>query len=275
MRTAWALIAGAVTIAAQTTPAQQISLTLREGTSMAAALSPDGRTLMIDLLGSLWMLPAAGGAARRVTDEFLDARQPTWAPDNRRVAFQGYVDGVWHIFVMAADGSGLRAITSGPFDDREPSWSQDGTRIAFSSDRSGNYDIWDIEIATGAVRQLTRNPANDFAPAYSPINATIAFVSERTDRRGVWKIDATSGAETAVAAASGAVSAPAWSPDGATLTYNVVAANRSELVLDGRAITADEDVFPFRAQWTSPTELIYTADGKIKKRSIRGGPATP
>jgi Tol biopolymer transport system component/imidazolonepropionase-like amidohydrolase len=276
MRTAWALIAGAVTIAAQTTPApQQVSLTLREGTSMAAALSPDGRTLMIDLLGSLWTLPASGGAARRVTDEFLDARQPSWAPDNRLVAFQGYLDGVWHIFVMAADGTGLRAITSGPFDDREPSWSRDGARIAFSSDRSGNYDVWDVELATGAVRQLTRNPANDFAPAYSPINSTIAFVSERPNGGGVWKIDATSGAETAVAAAAGAVSAPAWSPDGTRVVYNVIAANRSQLMLDGRAITADEDVFPFRAQWTSPAELVYTADGKIKKRSTSGGPATP
>ena len=276
MRTAWALIAGAVTIAAQTTPAQQqVSLTLREGTSMAAALSPDGRTLMIDLLGSLWTLPASGGTARRVTDEFLDARQPSWAPDNRLVAFQGYLDGVWHIFVMAADGTGLRAITSGPFDDREPSWSRDGARIAFSSDRSGNYDVWDVELATGAVRQLTRNPANDFAPAYSPINSTIAFVSERPNGGGVWTIDATSGAETAVAAAAGAVSAPAWSPDGTRVVYNVIAANRSQLMLDGRAITADEDVFPFRAQWTSPAELVYTADGKIKKRSTSGGPATP
>ena len=81
---------------------------------MAAALSPDGRTLMIDLQGSLWTLPASGGPARRITDEYLDARQPAWAPDNRRVAFQGYADGVWHIYVMNVDGSGLRAITSGP-----------------------------------------------------------------------------------------------------------------------------------------------------------------
>ena len=57
---------------------------------MAAALSPDGRTLVIDLQGSLWTLPAtAAAAAKRVTDEFLDARQPAWAPDNRRVAFPG------------------------------------------------------------------------------------------------------------------------------------------------------------------------------------------
>lgn len=241
---------------------------------MAAALSPDGRTLMIDLLGSLWTMPSSGGAARRVTDEYLDARQPAWAPDNRRVAFQGYAGGVWHIYVMSADGGDLRAVTSGPFDHREPSWSRDGSRIAFSSDRSGNYDIWDVDVSSGAVRQITRHTANDFAPAYSPSNATIAFVSEREDRRGVWTVDAASGAETSMAPAVGAVSAPSWNRDGSKVVYNVIAANRSELMLDGRDITGDEDVFPFRAQWASPTEVIYTADGKIKKRAIDGGSAS-
>ncbi len=272
MKTAWMCFLGALALGSQTTPApQQISLTIREGTSMAAALSPDGRTLMIDLLGSLWTLPASGGVATRVTEEYLDARQPVWAPDNRRVAFQGYAEGAWQLYVMNADGSGLRAVTSGPFDDREPSWSRDGNRIAFSSDRSGNYDIFDVDLATSAVRQLTRNPANDFFPAYSPASSTIAFVSERDDRRGVWTIDATTGAETSLAAAQGAVNAPSWSADGSTLIYNVIAANRSQLIVDGRALSTDEDVFPFRAQWASPSEVIYTADGKIKKRSIQGG----
>ena len=286
MKAAWVLTLTAVAIAAQTASGQQhVSLTLREGTSMAAALSPDGRTLMIDLLGSLWTLPSSGGAARRVTDEYLDARQPVWAPDNRRVAFQGYADGVWHIYVMNADGGDLRGITSGPFDDREPSWSRDGRRIAFSSDRSGNYDIWDVDLATGAVRQLTRHAANDFSPAYSPVDTRIAFVSEREDRRGVWTINAETGSEASLAPAAGAVSAPSWSRDGTKVVYNVIAANRSELMLDGRdtgataarslrggvVITGDEDVFPFRAQWTSSNELIYTADGKIKKRAIDGG----
>lgn len=275
MKTAWALTVSVVAIAAQITSGQQqVSLTLREGTSMAAALSPDGRTLMIDLLGSLWTMPSSGGAARRVTDEYLDARQPAWAPDNRRVAFQGYAGGVWHIYVMNADGGDLRAVTSGPFDHREPSWSRDGSRIAFSSDRSGNYDIWDVDVSSGAVRQITRHTANDFAPAYSPSNATIAFVSEREDRRGVWTVDAASGAETSLAPAVGAVSAPSWNRDGSKVVYNVIAANRSELMLDGRDITGDEDVFPFRAQWASPTEVIYTADGKIKKRAIDGGSAS-
>ena len=273
--TAFALL-GALALASQTAlTTKRISINLREGTNMAAALSPDGRTLMIDLQGSLWTLPASGGPAKRVTDEYLDARQPAWAPDNRRVAFQGYADGVWHIYMMNADGSGLRALTSGPFDDREPSWSRDGNRIAFSSDRSGNYDVFDLDVAGGTVRQLTNNPANDYAPAYSPINATIAFVSEREDRRGIWAVDTGTASERSIAPAAGAVSAPSWSPDGSKVIFNVIANNRSNLVIDGREITSNEDVFPFRAQWISATEILYTADGKIKTRGVAGGDAVP
>jgi len=254
---------------------QTISVTLREGTNMAAALSPDGRTLIVDLQGSLWSLPAAGGAATRITSEYLDARQPAWSPDGTRVAFQGYEVGTWHIYVMNADGSGVRAVTSGPFDDREPSWSRDGARIAFSSDRSGNYDVFDLDVAGGAVRQLTTNPANDYGPVYSPVDARIAFVTEREDRRGIWAVDSASAVETPLAAATGAVSAPSWTPDGSRVIYNVIANNRSNLVFDGREVTREEDVFPFRAQWTSATEFLYTADGKIKRRSTAGTEATP
>jgi len=228
MKTTALALLGALALLSQSAPTvKPISITVREGTNMAAALSPEGRTLVIDLQGSLWTLPASGGPARRITDEFLDARQPAWAPDGKRIAFQGYADGTWHIYVINADGSSLRALTSGPFDDREPSWSRDGNRIAFSSDRSGNYDVFDLDVAGGTVRQLTNGPANDYAPAYSPVNATIAFVSERDDRRGIWAVDTATAAERSMAPAAGAVSAPSWSPDGARVIFNVIANNRS------------------------------------------------
>jgi len=131
---------------------REVRVTLREGTSMAAAPSPDGRTVMIDLLGVLWSVDAGGGEARRLLPDGYDAHAPAWSPDGRRVAFQAYLKDTWHLWVMNADGSGLAEVPAGPFDVREPHWSPDGTRLAFSSDRSGHYDIWMRTLATGLSR---------------------------------------------------------------------------------------------------------------------------
>src|SRR5882672_9565821 len=97
------LVAFAFTLDAQPPGGRAVHVTLHEGTSMAAALSPDGRTIAIDLLGTLWTLPAAGGTATAISDIFLDARQPVWSPDGRRLAFQAYRTTTWQIWTINAD----------------------------------------------------------------------------------------------------------------------------------------------------------------------------
>ena len=104
-----------------------VNVTVSEGTSMSVAVSPDGRTLAIDLQGSIWTLPAAGGTAKRITDLFNDARQPMWSPDGKWITFFAYRDGGYDIWAIAPDGTHQHKLTWGPFDDREPVWSHDGT----------------------------------------------------------------------------------------------------------------------------------------------------
>ena len=136
-----------------------IDVTVHEGTSMSVAVSPDGRTLAIDMQGSIWTLPSTGGPATRITDVFNDARQPAWSPDGRWIAYFAYRDGGYDIWAVAPDGSNQHRLTWGTFDDREPAWSHDGTRLAFSSDRGdplgSDYNIWVPDIRTGALAQVT------------------------------------------------------------------------------------------------------------------------
>jgi Tol biopolymer transport system component/imidazolonepropionase-like amidohydrolase len=241
---------------------------------MAAALSPDRRTIAIDLLGTLWTLPADGGQATAITDIFLDARQPSWSPDGRRLAFQAYRDSTWQIWVVNADGSELKPVTASAYDDREPVWSPDGSRIAFSSDRSGSYDIWVATLATGSLQQITTAPSNEFMPSWR--SATdIAYVSDRRAKPGIYQAPATGGSESLVLAAEGALAAPAFPPGGGSSpAFNAIAGSRSRLMVGERNIAdPDEDVFPFRPQWLPSDELLYTADGKIKRRPAAGGPA--
>ena len=254
---------------------QTINVTVNEGTSMAVAASPDGRTLAIDLQGGIWTLPATGGAARRVTDEYNDARQPVWSPDGRWIAFQGYRDGGYDIWAVAPDGTGLRQLTWGPYDDREPAWSHDGTRVAFSSDRgdAGNYNIWVLHIASGEIRQVTTHRADDYMPTWGPDDREIAFVSTRSGEQAVYASSLTGTNEHKVAGTSvGRIDAPSWGPGGA-LVYHVLGAGTSRLELDGKPLTGDENAFAFRVSWVSPTEFVYVSDGKIRKRSTAGGDA--
>ena len=261
-----------------------IEVTLTEGTNIAAALSPDGTVLAFDLVGRIWVMPAAGGRAVPITDPLGDARQPSWSPDGARIAFQAYWDGNYHIWSVAPDGSGLRQHTRGPFDHREPHWSPDGDGIAFSSDRLGSYDIWTLAVDDGAVTRVTEAPGSEYGPAFSPDGGRLAFAAAGSaDAAGIWVLDGPGGGGSArrVAGADGGrVNAPGWDARGEVLIYNEIGGGRSVLraaaAADGDGVTAprvltadDEDVFPFRISGT-PQGFVYTADGLVRRRGYDG-----
>jgi len=268
------LVSGLVGAARQgrAAAAPVIDVTVQEGTSMSVAVSPDGRMLAIDLQGGIWTVPVGGGAARRVTGIYEDARQPVWSPDGKWITYFGYKDGGYDLWNIAPDGTGQHRLTWGPFDDREPVWSHDGSRVAFSSDRGNplgsDYNIWILDTRTGELRQLTAEASEDYMPSWSPDDREIAFASTRENGQAIWAVSVSDLTVRKVTNVEGArLDAPSWSSSG-QIVYHATARGQSRYEAAGTPITGAENVFAFRASWATPTEFFYVSDGRIRRRTL-------
>ena len=250
------------------------TVTVTEGTNVNATVSPDRKTIIIDLQEILWSLPIAGGTARRLTDPFLEPARPDWSPKGGLVAFQSFKGGTFHIWLMKPDGTGVRQLTEGHADDREPRFSPDGKKVAFSSDRAfkSNYDIWVADVDTGKLTQWTSGPADEFEPAWSPDGAEIAFVSGAgAAGTSIQSAGASGHGRTVVTAPEGArVNSPSWSPDGKKIAYTQIIGNTTRLMISGETAGSANDVFPFPATWLSPNQVLYTGDGKVFVTTLGG-----
>ncbi|MBR7619750.1 PD40 domain-containing protein [Phenylobacterium sp. 20VBR1] len=249
-------------------------VTIVEGTNIAVTAAPDGKAVAFDLFGVMWSVSIEGGAATRLTDDLTDGAQPDWSPDCKTLAFQSYRDGNFHIWTVGADGAGLKQLTKGPYDCREPRWSPDGKTIAFSSDTTGPYAIHVLDVATGAIRLWAQSKGQACEPCWSPDGSKIAFA---VDRARIEMVDALGKSVTAATLSVSAdrmnpteLHSPSFTPDGADIVYHVLANGVSELRGSKGALVRGEDIFPFRPTWLPGGDLVYAADGKIKRRGAGG-----
>lgn len=115
-------------------PTRSFEKTINSVTWMQLDLSPDGRTMLVDVLGDIYSLNVTGGVAKPILTGMAFERNPVFSPDGTRFAFISDRSGVTNLWVANADGSSPRQISR----DKSltlyssPTWSPDGNDIFVS-----------------------------------------------------------------------------------------------------------------------------------------------
>ena len=110
----------------------------------AFSLSPDGRQLAFALgtpdvdanttRSAIWILPSAGGPARRLTSGETSDSEPRFSPDGRRLAFLSNRDGGSQVWTIDLSGGDPVRATSFPTDIDAFTWSPGGKWFVVRSD---------------------------------------------------------------------------------------------------------------------------------------------
>ncbi len=217
------------------------NIEVQSGTWMNVDISPDGKTIVFDMLGDIYTMPAKGGQATQLTTDIGWQMQPRFSPDGTQIAFTSDQGGGDNIWVMDIDGSNQRAVTKETFRLlNSPAWSPDGDYIVarkhFTATRSlGAGEVWLYHKAGGKGLQLTKRP-NDQKdlgePAFSPDGRYVYFSQDATPGKtfhyskdsvgGIYKIkryDRETGEIDTIIEGLGGAIRPTPSPDGKTLAY--------------------------------------------------------
>ncbi len=111
-------------------PSDEIAFNTTEGTFMSVDVSPDGQSIVFDLLGDIYALPIAGGDAVPLTSGRAWDQAPRYSLDGRYVYFVSDREGYKNIWRLTLADQSVQQITRADSDVRGgPNWSQDGRRL--------------------------------------------------------------------------------------------------------------------------------------------------
>ena len=223
-------------------PSRKIEFTSNEGTWLSLDVSPDGQSIIFELLGDLYTLPMSGGEAKKLTSGMAFNSQPHYSPDGKKVAFISDRSGSENVWIAEADASNPKQLSQD--DESEftsPTWTADGGYVIAGRTSQfpiGASELWMYHIRGGSGVQVTKSHTKPDSPLRQWTNALGASASKdgrflyytsRQAPKGFYNVtfplsqitrhDLTTGDDDPVTDAPGSAMRPLISPDGTLLVY--------------------------------------------------------
>ncbi|HWE45660.1 MAG TPA: amidohydrolase family protein [Caulobacteraceae bacterium] len=286
------------------TPGRQVVFDTDEATWMSPDLSPDGDTVVFDILGHLYAMDAGGGRARAITDGLAFDSQPVFSPDGAWIAFVSDRSGAENVWIAHRDGTAARQITRNEtlHEYVSPSWSADGRTLFVSlyrSDRNA-MELWRLPLDGAAPEELTKGAFSALGAKASPDGRYLYYARSNgvafeddppMPSWSIHRLDLKTLADDTVVSGQGGGMRPELSRDGRLLAYAARREGKTELRLrdlltgrdeslqgpvqrDDQESVASRDLMP-SASFTPDGKVLLTSwDGKLRRIDLATRTAT-
>jgi Tol biopolymer transport system component len=252
--------------------------------------SPDGRSIAFrrttsSSVNELYVMPAAGGDARRITFDNAFITGHAWVPGGREMIFASTRSGtkaLWRISLVTGalnmvPGIGTRAYFL--------TLSRKGDRLAYS-EWFADTNIWRMALQPHEANAEKPAPVvastlQELSPHYSPDGRRIAFRSNRSGFDEIWVADKDGRNPLQLTSFRGPLTGtPRWSPDGSTIAFDSRPAGNGDIYVveasggASRRVTTNpsDDVVP---SWSRDGRWIYfgsnrTGNWQVWKAPVQG-----
>lgn len=148
------------------------------------ALSPDGKSLAFVHDGDIWLVPATGGDARRLTITVDNDGDPVFSPDGKWLAFRSRRYGSDDVFVMPAQGGPASRLTFSDAAEAPCCWLPDSSGVVFMAAlRDAGRDLWVVRTDASEPWPITGGGfgAHESSASISPDGRHIVYVNRGND----------------------------------------------------------------------------------------------
>lgn len=282
-------------------PTRKVNFTTDKGTWISVDVSPDGTTIMFDMMGDLYTIAMAGGKATRVTEGMPYDVHPRYSPDGKSILFISDKSGSDNLWIMDLASKEQKQLTK----DKDKyhvsaSWSPDGDYIVGSRGRRNIKPFIVHKDGGSGADLLSKEKQNKYIdPAFSADGKYIYFSA----RRGAWNynaqlpqyqimsFDREDATTETITSRYGSAFTPTLSKDGNWMVYGSRFEEHTGLVLrnlktgkerwlaypvqrDDQESIAPLGVLPAMAFTPDSKHLIASYGGKLYKISIADKKAT-